>query len=88
MEQAIDKFSLRTEELKNFILPGGTKSSACLHICRTVCRRAERLIVTLDEQEEINKNIVIFVNRLSDLLFVLARVENAVQNTPDVNWKI
>jgi cob(I)alamin adenosyltransferase len=86
-EKAIDYFESRLEELKNFILPGGTKSASLLHVCRTVCRRAERRVVELNSAEEINNNIIIFLNRLSDLLFVLSRVENAEANFPDIIWK-
>jgi len=86
-EKAIDYFEGMLEELKNFILPGGTKSASLLHVCRTICRRAERRTVQLNSVEEINGNIIIFLNRLSDLLFVLSRVENAEANFPDVIWK-
>jgi cob(I)alamin adenosyltransferase len=73
--------------LKNFILPGGSKSSANLHICRTVARRAERAVVSLKNSVEIGDNILIFLNRLSDLFFVLARFENKVSGNPDVKWE-
>jgi len=86
-EKAIDYFEGKLEELKNFILPGGTKSASLMHICRTICRRAERRVVQLSSAEEINGNIIMFLNRLSDLLFVLSRVENAEANFPDVIWK-
>ena len=85
-EQAIDKFDAQLEELKNFILPGGSKGSALLHICRTISRRAEREIVALKNTEHIGENIVIFLKRLSDLFFVLSRFENKYSNIPDTKW--
>lgn len=86
IEQAIDFYNDQMPELRVFILPGGSKAAAYLHLARTVCRRAERRVVALNMGEEINKNIVIFLNRLSDLFFVLARYENFVSNTPDIAW--
>ncbi|MFA6597770.1 MAG: cob(I)yrinic acid a,c-diamide adenosyltransferase [Ignavibacteriaceae bacterium] len=86
-EKAIDFFDKQLEELRYFILPGGTKSAAQLHVARTICRRAEREVVLLSQQEEINQNIVIFVNRISDLLFVLSRVENKTAEIPDQKWE-
>jgi cob(I)alamin adenosyltransferase len=85
-EQVIDKFEVQLEELKNFILPGGSKGSAILHICRTISRRAEREVVALKNTEHIGENIVIFLNRLSDLFFVLSRFENKYLNIPDTKW--
>ncbi len=87
IEKEIDKFEAKLEELKNFILPGGSKSSAHLHVCRTVARRAERAVVSLKNSVEIGNNILIFLNRLSDLFFVLARYENQVSGNPDVKWE-
>ena len=86
IEKMIDHYDAQLEELKNFILPGGSKSSALLHICRTVSRRAEREIVALKKTVTIGDNIVIFLNRLSDLFFVLSRFENKVSNHPDTIW--
>lgn len=86
-EKLIDKYSDLTPELKNFILPGGTKGASLLHISRSVCRRAERRVVSLIQQEQINRNIIIFLNRISDLLFVLARYENFSSGKNDINWK-
>jgi cob(I)alamin adenosyltransferase len=85
-ENAIDNFDGKLKPLKNFILPGGSKGAAFLHICRTVCRRAERKAVELKSKEIVNDNILIFLNRLSDLFFVLARYENLVSGIPDVKW--
>jgi len=86
IEKMIDKYDAQLEELRNFILPGGSKSSALLHICRTVCRRAEREVVALKKTVTIGDNIIIFLNRLSDLFFVLSRFENKVSNHSDIIW--
>src|SRR5271163_934941 len=76
LEHAIDGFNERLQPLKSFILPGGSAAAAWCHLARTVCRRAERDVVTLARSEKINPQVVIYLNRLSDLLFVLARVCN------------
>lgn len=76
LENIIDKLLEELEPLKEFILPSGSPGGSYLHFCRTVSRRAERRIVSLIEQEDINTVSLIYVNRLSDLLFVMARVEN------------
>jgi cob(I)alamin adenosyltransferase len=86
LEIMIDHYDLQLEKLKNFILPGGSKGAALLHICRTVCRRAEREVVALKKTVTIGNNIVIFLNRLSDVFFVLSRFENKVSNYPDTIW--
>lgn len=86
IEKMIDHYDSQVDELKNFILPGGSKGAALLHICRTICRRAEREVVALKKTVTIGDNIIIFLNRLSDLLFVLSRFENKVSNYPDVIW--
>ena len=86
-ESKIDELEKNLDELKSFILPGGTKSSSLLHVCRAVCRRAEREIVELQQLDIINENIIIYVNRLSDLFFVLARYENKVAGIPDIKWE-
>lgn len=86
VENHIDYFSEKLDELKNFILPGGTKGASILHIARSVCRRAERKVVKLNKTEKVNPFIIIFLNRISDFLFVLARYENKINNQPDVNW--
>ncbi|AFH48505.1 Cob(I)alamin adenosyltransferase [Ignavibacterium album JCM 16511] len=85
-ESDIDNFTEKLDELRNFILPGGSKGSAMLHVCRTICRRAEREVVALKELEKVNENIIIFLNRISDLFFVLSRYENKVSNQPDTVW--
>ena len=87
IEKEIDNYEKKLEELRNFILPGGTKGAALLHICRTITRRAERMVVALNSTVKIGNNIIIFLNRLSDLFFVLARFDNAVTGTPDIEWK-
>ncbi len=86
-ENAIDFFENKLEPLKNFILPGGTKGSALLHVCRSISRRAERRIITLKTQVKLSDNITIFINRLSDLFFVLARYENSYCGVDDVKWE-
>ena len=85
-ENAIDNFTNKLEELNNFILPGGSKAAAILHVCRTICRRAERKAVALNNTVKIGKNIIIFLNRLSDLFFVMARYENKVAGLKDIKW--
>ncbi|HLE24014.1 MAG TPA: cob(I)yrinic acid a,c-diamide adenosyltransferase [Thermodesulfobacteriota bacterium] len=76
LEKIIDKFLQELEPLKEFILPSGRGGGPYLHLARTVSRRAERRIVRLIEEEQVNENILAYVNRLSDLLFVMARIEN------------
>jgi len=86
LEKEIDKYESKLGELRNFILPGGTRGAALLHICRTIARRAERKVVALNNTVKIGNNIIIFLNRLSDLFFVLARFDNAISGTPDIKW--
>jgi len=86
VEKWIDDFSSDLDELKNFILPGGSEGAAFLHVCRTIARRAEREIVELKRNEQITENVIIFINRISDLFFVLSRFENKHSNIPDVKW--
>jgi cob(I)alamin adenosyltransferase len=86
LEQAIDRLNEPLGTLQSFILPGGRPAAAWAHLARTVCRRAERDVITLSRQEPINPQVVIYLNRLSDLLFVLARVYNN-QGKDDVLWK-
>ena len=76
LEETIDRLNAQLEPLRSFILPGGTSPAGWCHLARTVCRRAERDIVRLARHQAINPQIVIYLNRLSDLLFVLARVLN------------
>lgn len=86
IEKAIDHYDDKLETLKNFILPGGSKSAALLHICRTIARRAERKVVALNSTVKVGSNIIIFLNRLSDLFFVLARFENKCSKIQDIKW--
>jgi len=88
MEEVIDRYSAGLDELKFFILPGGSKTAAMMHICRTVCRRAERVVIGLNSDMKINNNIIIFLNRLSDLFFVLARYLNKKSGVPDIKWEL
>lgn len=87
LEKIIDNYDSQIPPLKNFIIPGGTKGAGFLHFARTVCRRAEREVISLSKIETINEEIKVYLNRLSDLLFVLARFENFSSNHPDVEWK-
>ncbi|MBX9653980.1 cob(I)yrinic acid a,c-diamide adenosyltransferase [bacterium] len=86
IEQAIDRLNENLPPLKSFILPGGTKAAAWCHVARTICRRAERRVVSLSKNEPLNPLILIYLNRLSDLLFVLGRVYNN-GGKDDVLWK-
>jgi cob(I)alamin adenosyltransferase len=87
IEKTIDDCSKNLEPLKNFILPGGSILASLFHISRTICRRAERTTVELNEKEDINKNIIPYLNRLSDLLFVFARISNKLLKIKDIKWK-
>lgn len=87
MEKEIDRTAAETGELKGFILPGGTKLAAKLHVARAVCRRTERSIVALAAKEKINPADIPYINRLSSLLFVLARLANKRANVKDVEWQ-
>lgn len=86
LEAAIDEMEESLEPLKNFILPGGSKAGATLHFARTVCRRAERITVECRHEEEISEVAIMYINRLSDFLFVLARFENKVAGTEEKTW--
>ncbi|PDW01578.1 cob(I)yrinic acid a,c-diamide adenosyltransferase [Candidatus Viridilinea mediisalina] len=86
LEEAIDTLEATLEPLKQFILPGGTVAAAQLHLARTVCRRAERWAVSLAQEEPLNNEVLGYLNRLSDFLFVAARVANARAGSPDVPW--
>jgi cob(I)alamin adenosyltransferase len=89
LETAIDRFEAQLEPLSQFILPGGTRAAALVHLARTVCRRAERRLVHLMRQsgEQLASEPLIYLNRLSDLLFVLARVLNHAAGRTDVPWQ-
>jgi len=86
MEQSIDDGEAELEPLKAFIMPGGTPKAAALHVARTVCRRAERAVIRLQHDVEIPQVVIIYLNRLSDLLFVLARVANRRAGAGEVTW--
>jgi cob(I)alamin adenosyltransferase len=87
LEAAIDKLQADLGPLEEFILPGGSTGAALLHVARTVCRRAERLVVRLAREEAVGAWVVPYLNRLSDLLFVMARRENQARGVADVYWK-
>lgn len=86
LERAIDGNETGLAHLQSFLLPGGCQGGACLHAARTVCRRAERRVVALAEREEVPPVILAYLNRLSDLLFVLARVVNQRAGTLEIPW--
>ncbi len=87
LEARIDAFEAELAPLRRFILPGGTTAAAAFHLARTVCRRAERRAVALDRAEPLDPTALRYLNRLSDLLFVLARVENHRAGVEDVEWE-
>lgn len=87
LEQQIDTINATLSPLEEFILPGGTRQAAFLHQARCVCRRAERLVVSLMKTEAVNEHLLHYLNRLSDALFVLARYENHENGLEDVYWK-
>lgn len=86
LEAAIDDDEKLLKPLRSFILPGGSLAAAQLHLARTVCRRAERCLVALAESEVVAPIYIIYLNRLSDLLFVMARLENQQQGIADIPW--
>ncbi|HKN57999.1 MAG TPA: cob(I)yrinic acid a,c-diamide adenosyltransferase [Gemmatimonadaceae bacterium] len=86
LEHAIDDCDKELEPLKAFVIPGGSRKGAVLHVARTVCRRAERRVVRLQHDVEIPSLVVIYLNRLSDLLFMLARVANVRTGAGEVTW--
>lgn len=86
LERAIDDGEAELAPLTAFILPGGTPKSAALHVARTVCRRAERRVIALQRDVELPAIVVVYLNRLSDLLFVLARVANRRAGAAEVTW--
>jgi cob(I)alamin adenosyltransferase len=86
LEVAIDHCEAELDPLRTFIVPGGTAKAASLHVARTVCRRAERRVVSLSKTEELPSIVVIFLNRVSDLLFMLARVANRRAGAGEVSW--
>lgn len=87
LEERIDVYIKEAPPLERFILPGGSEGAAIIHIARTVTRRAERCIVSLKKQDEINEHVLQYVNRLSDYLFAVARVVNARSHVNDVEYE-
>jgi cob(I)alamin adenosyltransferase len=87
LEQAVERYNEDLPPLKEFILPGGTRAAALVHVARTACRRAERAGVALAAREDVPQSGRIYLNRLSDLLFVLARALNRAAGAPDVLWQ-
>jgi len=87
LEALCDAFNEHLRELKSFVLPGGTPTSARLHVARTVCRRAERETLVAAAAHEVNPLVAVYLNRLSDLLFVLARAANALAGADEPLWK-
>jgi cob(I)alamin adenosyltransferase len=85
LESDCDRFNADLPELKSFVLPGGSETAARLHVARAVCRRAERDVLDASEQVELNPLVIVYLNRLSDLLFILARAANAGGDEP--LWK-
>ena len=88
LENYIDQYEAELPPLTNFILPGGVTPAAQVHHVRTIVRRAETLVVQLSEKDEINSNCIRYLNRLSDLLFVVGRLINKRNNRDDIVWKI
>jgi cob(I)alamin adenosyltransferase len=87
LEQEMDKMNEDLAPLRSFVLPGGTRLSADLHVARTVCRRAERIVVSLAHAEEVPAETIRYLNRLSDALFVFSRWANHVLGVPEVLWE-
>jgi cob(I)alamin adenosyltransferase len=86
LETDIDRFNAELPPLQEFLLPGGSLAAASLHVARTVCRRAERDVVRLGRTESVGPFVAVYLNRLSDLLFVVARFENRTRNIPEPQW--
>lgn len=87
LENILDQLNADLEPLKEFILPGGAETAALCHLARTVCRRAERRVIALSRTETVSDNAIKYLNRLSDLLFVMARAFNRRAQRPDVLWQ-
>ena len=87
LENILDQLNADLAPLKEFILPGGTRAAALCHLARTVCRRAERRVYTLSRSEPVSPVTLKYLNRLSDLLFVMARAMNQASGVPDVLWQ-
>jgi cob(I)alamin adenosyltransferase len=87
LEADCDRFNADLGELRSFVLPGGTQAAAGLHVARTVCRRAEREVLEAGEEVDLNPLVLVYLNRLSDLLFILARSANAAAGRDEPLWK-
>jgi cob(I)alamin adenosyltransferase len=87
LEQAMDRWDATLPELRAFILPGGTPGAAALHLARCVCRRAERHVVSLSATVEVDPQVLVYLNRLSDLLFVAARIANLRAGWAEIHWE-
>lgn len=87
LERLIDQYDAKVPPLRTFILPSGTQAGAMLHLCRTVCRRAERAAVSFSRENPVNPDILSYLNRLSDLLFVLARYVNKAARKSETEWR-
>ncbi|MCX6133336.1 MAG: cob(I)yrinic acid a,c-diamide adenosyltransferase [Ignavibacteriales bacterium] len=87
IERIIDTVEALLKPLSSFILPGGTHVAAQLHLARTICRRAERFVVKLSREEPLDPHAIVFLNRVSDLLFILARYANQVDGVEETPWK-
>jgi cob(I)alamin adenosyltransferase len=87
LEKLLDGLDEHLKPLRSFILPGGSPVAARIHFARTVCRRAERAVVRLSRNEDIGEAVMVYLNRLSDLLFVLARYANHQAAVPEVKWR-
>ena len=86
IENAIDAIDSKLPRQKLFVLPGGSKVGSIAHVCRTVCRRAERLIIALSHESEVSELLLIYINRLSDLFFVFARKASLSENETEIFW--
>ena len=87
LEQQLDHYNAELPRLKEFILPAGGRATACCHLARSICRRAERRVYSLSENETVNPQALAYLNRLSDLLFVIARVLARFENGEEVLWE-
>lgn len=87
LENAIDNYNQELNPLKSFILPGGSAANAMAHICRTVCRRAERRVISLSKEAELDIHIIKYLNRLSDYFFVLSRLISHVEGAEEIKWQ-
>jgi cob(I)alamin adenosyltransferase len=87
LEKAIDTMEESLPSLKTFILPGGHPAGAALHLARSICRRAERLITPIHKNADVSSDVLVYLNRLSDYLFVLSRYVNQLANCPETAWQ-